>query len=520
MRQWERDVPVHANHRRRPAEVPRGRAFGLLELQRAAGNRAVAGQLGRGRPVSVQRALGFELEMLALVDDNGGPADEKKPFGKYHNLTLDVDHSGEVATTTPGTADQHTAQDTDTSDGKQEMAETYNSIIELVTPAYPPENVQQAQALIDDVKDAQAFAASLDLFTRTPADKLPGITANDRTARYHVGNPKQKAQTTDASWQATAGIRLSQIGPLFDRLIGQGKFVNKHQSDTALPGHVAKEGMAAARRDAAATVNAAGFEDYVRAIVAEHYNGITPEQLIDDLGGFLTLVSEYIRMGQQYGPSGTPKNIVTVLSRTDLSAVMKKLKDDYPKLYDKGTREAIIGMVTDSANGGIDGAEPLRQGGGHSITVEAFLRNIFFDINDGVTNLFLGFRQLPFEEVNETTKEQGPVVEIRNIAKPPNANQVATDRFAIAEWVPLAQYFIDMIAQLNTAPSTRHYDTTAVNARYPAQTTPQPQAPQGSFQEPTGTSLLQQIANFASTGGLRQGTVTVVRALPSIYGDQ
>jgi hypothetical protein len=199
---------------------------------------------------------------------------------------------------------------------------------------------------------------------------------------------------------------------------------------------------------------------------------------------------------------------------------MKKLKDDYPELYDKSTREAIIGMLTDSSNGGIDGAEPLRQGGGHSITVEAFLRNIFYDVNDGVTNMFLGFRQLPFEEVNETTKEQGPVVEIRNIAKPSSADQVATDRFAIAEWLPLAQYFIDMIAQLNTASSTRHYDTTAVNARYPNQATPQPQAPQGSFQEPTGTSLQQQIANFASTGGLRQGTVTVVRALPSIYGDQ
>jgi hypothetical protein len=516
MRHWEQDAPVGGNRQENPEVRSRARVtgHGMLDMQRAAGNRAVAAYLGRQEQITVQRALGFELEMLALVDDNGGPADEKKPFGAYHNLTLDVDHSGEVATTTPRAAAQPDAPDS--ADGS--TRETYNSIVELVTPAYPPENPQQAQTLLNDIRDAQAFASGLDLTNRVPASNLPGITTNDRTARYHVGNPSQGAQTTAASWQATAGIRLSQIGPLFDRLVGQARFVNKHQSDTALPGHVAKEGMVAARRVAASTVNANGFEKHVRQVVEEHYHNVTPEQLIDDLGGFLTLVSEYIRMGQQYGPSGTPKNIVTVLSRTDLSEVMRKLKDDYPYLYEKSTRESIIDMLTDTENDGISGQAALRNGDSNSMTVRAFLENVFHDLNDGVTNAFIGFRRLPMETVNETTGEQGPVVEIRNIAKPTSADQLATDRFAVSEWLPLAQYFVDMIAQLNTSPDTRHYDPSAVDVRHPKPT--ESQAPQGAYQPPTGNGLKEMIENFASTGGLRQGTRTVVRALPTIYGDQ
>jgi hypothetical protein len=164
-------------------------------------------------------------------------------------------------------------------------------------------------------------------------------------------------------------------------------------------------------------------------------------------------------MGQQYGPSGTPKNIVTVLSRTDLSEVMRKLKDDYPYLYEKSTRESIIDMLTDTENDGISGEAALRNGDSNSMTVRAFLEN-----------------------------------------------------------VPLAQYFVDMIAQLNTSPDTRHYDPSAVDVRHPKPT--ESQAPQGAYQPPTGNGLKEMIENFASTGGLRQGTKTVVRALPTIYGDQ
>jgi hypothetical protein len=496
----------------------------LLGLQRAAGNAAVSRYLQRGRstgpaggpPVTVQRALGFELEMLALVDDNGEPAAEKKPFGTYRNLTLDVDHSSEVETPTPNSVAQGQAPGNDA----DQPARNYDSIVELVTEAYPPENLAQAATLLDDIRDAQAFASSLTLGNRVPATSIPGITANARTARYYVGNPALGKQTTDASWQATLGIRLSQIGPLFDRLIGQGRFVNKHQSDVAMPGHIAKEGMAAARRDAASTVSVQDFQAFVDGEVGKHYYGMTTEKLIDDLGGFLTLVSEYIRMGQEYGPSGTPKNIVSVLSRTDLSEVMKRLKDNYPHIYDKGTRAAIIDMLTDVTNGGISGAAALRGVDNTSITVRTFLENIFYELNDGVTNTFIGFRRLPHEVVNETTGEEGPVVEVRNIAKPAGVDAIATDRFRSNEWVDLAQFFITTVAELNTSNQTNLYQEAAVNARHPAPVVAQPVAPQGNYVHPTGNSLSELLANFAATGQLRAGTQTVVRALPSIYGDQ
>jgi hypothetical protein len=495
----------------------------MLELQRLAGNRAVSARLARPR-LPVQRDLGFELEMLALVDDNGGQAEEKKPFGTYNNLTLDVDHSTTVETQTPNDAKVNpvntgvlgTADAAENAEARP--PQTYDSIIELVTPAYPPETEAGAVNLTNDIQDAVTFANSLSLNKRVPATSLPGVTTNDRTDRYSVGNPAQGAQTTDASWQATLGIRLDQIGPLFDKLISQTRFVNKHQSDTGMPGHIAKEGMAAARRDAAGTVSVSDFQSYVEEKVQLHHR-VSPEKLLADLGGFLTLVSQYVRMGQEYGPSGTPKNIVSVLSRTNLSEVRRKLMDGYPEIYglETGTREQLIDMLTDTRNGGFSAAAALRGEG--SMTVQTFLRNVLFELYDDVTNAFLGFKQMPFEVVNQHTGEEGPVVEVRNIAKPPALNALATDRFATGEWAALAAYFITTVAQLNTSAQMGNYDHARVKALYPEQPT-EAVAPQGQFQQPMGGSLLAQILNFGSSGQLRGGTQTLVRALADVYKNQ
>jgi hypothetical protein len=402
-------------------------ARALLGLQRAAGNRAVAGQLAR-TPLTVQRKLGFELEMLALVDNNGHPAPEKQPFGTYRNLTLDVDHSSTVETPAPG--------------GQG----TYDSIIELVTPAYPPENPTDAGQLLQDIDDARQFADQLHLDQRVPANTLPGITTNHRTDRYYVGNPDQAAQTTAASWQSTLGIRLSQIGALFDQLMTQPKFVTKHPSDLR-HGDATQAGMTAARRGGQDITNDAGLRSYIQNKVAEHHIQAGAQQVVADLGGFLTLVLQYLHMGQRFEVSGTPKNIVNALSRTNMSEIFgQRLREPYYPVFDRGTREALMNMLTNPRYG-VPGDESLFAGVHGSLTVQQFLDNVFFQLEDGVTNAFIGFQQRGLEEVNPATREEGPVLEVRNIAAALLVG--GSDRFPPARWHDLANDFVVMVSQLN-----------------------------------------------------------------------
>ena len=49
----------------------------------------------------VQRRLGFEYELLALVDINGRPPPEKTVLGTYNHVELQVDHNGDVEGDTP-----------------------------------------------------------------------------------------------------------------------------------------------------------------------------------------------------------------------------------------------------------------------------------------------------------------------------------------------------------------------------------------------------------------------------------
>jgi hypothetical protein len=76
---------------------------------RAARRERVSLPRGSGGGVSppvLQPRLGFELELLALVDIDGRPPEEKTKLGTYgaHNLTLTVDHGPEVEGTAPTSA--------------------------------------------------------------------------------------------------------------------------------------------------------------------------------------------------------------------------------------------------------------------------------------------------------------------------------------------------------------------------------------------------------------------------------
>ncbi|MBN9382188.1 MAG: DUF4157 domain-containing protein [Chitinophagaceae bacterium] len=60
-----------------------------------------------GGATVLQPKLGFEIEMLVLVDDNGRPVPEKEELGRYGtHCNLVVDHSGAVASPTPTAAQE------------------------------------------------------------------------------------------------------------------------------------------------------------------------------------------------------------------------------------------------------------------------------------------------------------------------------------------------------------------------------------------------------------------------------
>jgi hypothetical protein len=221
----------------------------------------------------------------------------------------------------------------------------------------------------------------------------------------------------------------------------------------------------------------------VNAIKALDPLGVGPPDM-SNLRGLAVLICQYLRMGRHfYGHGATPlgKNVVPLLSRTDLSTVYERLvpRTGVAATDEKAWLEAIPqggvvtrlqtliaqliiatqrGAGTDLFNDNAESDPGLGWGG----SCQQFVDNVFTQASDGVTNL-LGVQTMGPESVDPTgarngdsrygggpggaaaTEREGVVFEMRNMAKRAYGN----DRFPRGEWLKLAEQEIAVARTLN-----------------------------------------------------------------------
>lgn len=354
----------------------------------------------------------------------------------------------------------------------------YASILELVTPAYEPETVPGANAIIGDVTAASTLAGAIEAGTANFANRIAFNTVagvNVAQAGTHVGNagPTRNPQSTDASIQSTFGIDLAQIPSLIKTAFGmatQNVFTLKHQSDEQGANYSivrrAQTELMAAVTDATTVIN------HIKLLPAF---ALIPAPSFVNLRGLITLICQYLRMGKFWtGPdveSPLDKNLTDLLSRTNLSYIYRDTVPAAEKVWIQASGANLDLLVQQifAATGRTQAslllnqpAEDRAQVGGrphYRITCDQFTRNVFTQATDGVTENLGGFQKRPVEDIDPAAARggdtrragalhrEGPVFELRNMV--PKAYN-AGERYPRAEWAPLAQYFAAMLQLLNS----------------------------------------------------------------------
>ncbi len=402
--------------------------------------------------------MGFEIEFAVLIDNDGVGIPEKTPIALYgDHLGIVVDENASLDTVAP--ADEALSGGT---------PRHYASVVEIVTKHYPPETEAGKAKILEAIEDAKELADAIENNILTPKRRLFLNTGGKLTAhsnapkgKIYLGNKNQGAQTTDASFQATFGLELAQIGAFFKSLEYQSHFVTKHHSDIQYgEGTRVRQEAAQAAKDAKAVMAAMGWGSEMKHLGLTS-SGVTTR-------GFLVLVLQYLRMGRYFHDSDSSKplnkNIVALLSRTDLAHIYRDLnpleKGAIEKDVSKLKQELLAKSNRAGAKALFNDPSETRSASGTKwdISCQKFLDNIFGGSTDGVTSEFSGFTKRPAEVIDpeevrgKLFTPTGPVFELRNIATPPVASSLINSpagRIPRSQWKALATYFIDLIRTLN-----------------------------------------------------------------------
>jgi Domain of unknown function (DUF4157) len=492
--------------------------------------------LGARSQSVIQPKLGFELELLVLVDVNGRPAREKIPLGTVGpHLHLTADQNKQVEANTPSLSatvgnyqspwfnDQdgnpqdinlgdydipqgsgwqkvwvymqnnsiisrynslananlahpaplvngasieemyyHAANDkygrhptNDIGMGKDQ----YASILEIVTNAYEPETVTGSAKILDAMRDAVAFAGTINPHVRTALYTLPNVTA--RSTSIYIGNNNSLNQTVDASIQTTLGLDIAQLASFISSAIGyntQGIFLTKHDSDIfnqyGQLEYTARKEIPKSIKDATEIINTIGHDSG-----SKFFRTLQTSSLVN-LRGLIALMCQYLRLGKYaYGDGrwNLDKNITPLLSRTDLAQIYRNLPNDektWLSRHQKAVRRAIYAKTDRQKYSTVFTDNTQGQRYPHiAVEVQEFINNVFQNNSDGITSKLGGFHKIKAENIDphglrpgSEKNKVGPVFELRNLVP---GDQALGDRFPPATWVKLAYYFADVLATLN-----------------------------------------------------------------------
>lgn len=346
----------------------------------------------------------------------------------------------------------------------------YASIVEIVTRAYQPETQQGRADIIASMTAAAQLAADIEqgttnLQNRVRLDTIANVDA--ASDEVHIGNANQPAQTTDASIQSTLGLDIAQLPSFMKSAMmtgSQGKFNLKHHSDAYdenyNPIDRVKEEIPRAINDATAIINDIG-----------HTAGMWWWKRTTDLTnirGLLALICQYLRLGRFFfgeaddDRGGLDKNIVPLLSRTNLSAIYRGLPEDERYWLGKHEKEVRHGLYARTGrlkhSTVFTNPQQTRRYAHIPIDVQRFINNIFNADDDGITGLpghqipnrLGGFHRMGAENIDPNDNrggKLGPVFELRNMI--PAGLEGGSERFSRDRWVPLARLMITLLQRLN-----------------------------------------------------------------------
>ena len=486
-----------------------------------AGARAARGERARveGRSPgeeAVQPKLGFEIEMLVLVDVNGRPIPEKVALGTVgHHLELTVDQNAEAEGPTPTAAAasggagydlpagwarraafvpaagpatvypteaaaylahpapllpgdeikpayQHGADPATLRHprGPGMGADRYASIVEIVTKPYEPETPAGAANIRQAMTDAAALAGAINPHNRVALSTLPNVTA--RSPHIHVGNTNSPAQTVNGSIQATLGVDIAQFGAFAESIADphhQGLFKLKHATEAQ-----EQQGRLVQRELVAAVADARDVVAHIGNVVRHWYGD--RQVALDDVTGLLVLMCQYLRLGKlAYDPTtnrwGLDKNNAPVMARTDLSTIFRSLPSDQREWatdYRAAIAARLLARTGRTAGSSLltDPTETQVSQYNINVTARQFIDRVITQDDDGVTARFGAIKTMGPEVVKAGTG-------LFNSGQRKGAvfevrNLVpggGGERFAPASWVTLADYYIALLQTLNArAPAT------------------------------------------------------------------
>ncbi len=314
----------------------------VLGMQRAAGNRAIQRLLAEreaaaerksaegtaspvaspeasdGAPVSVQRKVGFELEMSVLTDVNHADPGYGVKVHQGRNFDIAVDHNTALKPMTEAAVLKR---------DRSGVEAPYTSIVELVTKPVD-ETAEDGIARFNEIANAVVlFAKNVRAKTqgfnhRVPLDEVvPTATAGAHVGLDTVHLQITNLQALDGNIQATVGVDVAQA-PTLLRHMGTLDVPSPILQDVNKP--IAQEQAKAA--STAATVMTAWKKKYA-------LDDTTENQSFANLEGIVSLAILYMRTAALWShlsetlndlqliDAMTSKNFTPLLSHTDLGTL-------------------------------------------------------------------------------------------------------------------------------------------------------------------------------------------------------
>jgi hypothetical protein len=414
----------------------------------------------------IQAKVGFEFEMLILVDKDGSDPGTGKNFYNDGNIKATTDHSSRVDAKRPG------------------KPGNYSSIVELVTFPSETNNATEQLGRINTLVDiAQKSEAAVN--RRIPLSQA--ITGGK--AGFYIGHDAQPAQTTDASFQANVGVDIAEIDKLLALANNDNRLIDLTAARTGYTKTYGPKPSAKARASGAKqkvltnTPHGTPLQAIAQAVPGQSARLITA--LIETLGasipgeaeekisrlknfkGLLSIMLLYMQLGKTFTEDTLDKNLTQFLSRTNLGTLFTTTLTPFEIDFVQKNNKVVSRLLLEITGRGGD-EQLLRFDNSQyphtplKLTVGQFVEGVILHGDDGFTSVienkdFVQYgpdpvgrtEEAPTQAVNlapesdwsSDKRRKGPVVEIRHTENPAAANK----RFPKQKWVELGTFFIDRI---------------------------------------------------------------------------
>ncbi len=445
-----------------------------------------------GTQQSIQRKVGFELEMAVLTDVNGSDPGYNTVLSTGPYFDLKVDHNNNLKEMT-----RPISLIPDSS-----VEEPYSSIIEIVTKPIDETAQNARQEFNKTMAGTTLLARNIKTKTENFANRIPlSEVAPNALENSYVGADSNlyrvpNKQALDANIQATIGVDLAQMSS-FVEAFGKAKEAQTGLSEPILAD---SQEFITQQQAAVPKLSSAIIKTFVKSFgttIIE--NSSDPNGTLEDaleeaqqfknLEGLVSLMLLYLRSAAKWSylsltlsdlspiNAMTKKNFTPFLSHTDLSIVRLNSLTDVENftISDPGALKWLKIAILKFAKKGLEKefnlkAPMLKWGSKPAFgpTPVKFVTNVLEEPSDGITDAILPApKQMNPESVgpvrtddpvaaNSLTgdyRRQAPVIEIRSLANRISQmkSSLGSSKFPVNAWELLCSEIFYMVREMSMA---------------------------------------------------------------------